>query len=180
MLRSSQNIVVRRAYSTQIYEKNSTRESWLFIDSVYPIQIAKWECVFFYFFGFSFINICSIRHYFALARQDYLLSSLQSRLERLSSVHNFKPLEIHPYPKDGGVFVRFSYSPAPPTGGASDEGITLDKLESELREEVDKYGPLPSWLGPLGLHLRMGSLWLVKGVPWREVYIVAMTLLFLN
>jgi hypothetical protein len=127
------------------------------------------------FFSFQYLvclilnpTISSIRHYIALLRQEYLLSSLQSRLEQLSSVQNFKPIEIHPYPKDGGVFVHFSYSPTPP-GGASDETIALERLESELREEVDKHGPLPSWLGPLGMHLRMGSLWLVKGVPWREV-----------
>ncbi len=160
---------MRKAYSTQIPKQNTTRESWLYIDSVYPIQIARWEYVFFLvcFTYFNFTN-SSIRHYIALLRQENLLSSLQSRLEQLSSVQNFKPIEIHPYPKDGGVFVHFSYSPTP-SGGASDESITLERLENELREEVDKNGPLPSWLGPLGMHLRMGSLWLVKGVPWREV-----------
>jgi hypothetical protein len=171
MLRLGRNVAVPRAYSTQIPKQNTTRESWLYIDGVYPIQIARWEYVFFWFqylVFFFFLTISSIRHYIALLRQEYLLSSLQSRLEQLSPVQNFKPIEIHPYPKDGGVFVHFSYSPTPP-GGASDETITLERLESELREEVDKHGPLPSWLGPLGMHLRMGSLWLVKGVPWREV-----------
>ncbi len=91
-------------------------------------------------------------------------------------MHNFKPLELQPHPKDGGVFVRFSYDAGATSNDTQadlniDEGRTLETLENDLREEVNKHGPLPSWLGPLDIHSNIRSLWLVKGVPWREARI---------
>jgi hypothetical protein len=75
--------------------------------------------------------------------------------------------------------VRFSYTSAPPTDDKSDnqphtnpavgENDGLRAIERDLRNEVDKHGPLPSWLGSLGISVRPSNLWLVKGVPWLEV-----------
>ncbi|KAF8803621.1 hypothetical protein BYT27DRAFT_7171768 [Phlegmacium glaucopus] len=125
----------RRTYSTH-------REAWLYIDSVFPIQIARWD----------------LRHYIGILRQEHLLTALQSRLDHLSSVHNFHPIEFQPQHKDGGVFVRFSYTPSD-----TPEGEQLSEIESSLRKESAKHGSLPSWLG-----LGRGTIWLVKGSPWKE------------
>ena len=75
--------------------------------------------------------------------------------------------------------MRFSYTVAPPIGDQSDSELhtnlsvegndVLKNIERELREEADKHGPLPSWMGPLGIRLHPSTLWLVKGVPWIEV-----------
>ena len=68
--------------------------------------------------------------------------------------------------------MRFSYVFAPSSNDpnpAVEESERLRIIERELKEEVAKHGPLPSWLSTLGLSLRPSSLWLVKGVPWLEV-----------
>ena len=75
--------------------------------------------------------------------------------------------------------MRFSYAFAPHIGDPSDnelrsdsaveENDCLQTIERELRDEISKQGPLPSWLGSLGTGLRPSTLWLVKGVPWLEV-----------
>ncbi|KAF8078176.1 RNA12 protein-domain-containing protein [Lyophyllum atratum] len=115
------------------------REGWLFVDSVFPIQIARWD----------------IRHYIGIFREEFLLNALKDRLDSIKT-HDFKVLSLEPHQKDGGVFVRFSYSAGDPEGA-------LKTIESHLAEESAKHGGLPSWLG-----LRKGSMWLVKGTPWRE------------
>ncbi|KAF8163083.1 RNA12 protein-domain-containing protein [Crassisporium funariophilum] len=131
----------RRSFATQA----NSAEAWLYVDSVFPIQIASWD----------------LRHYIGIFRQEHLLSSLQTRLEALSSVHNFHPIELQPQRKDGGVFVRFSYNTDPELVGDPDK--QLSAIESALREENAKHGALPSWVGLGG-----GNIWLVKGSPWKE------------
>ena len=101
----------------------------------------------------------SLRHYIGILRQEHLLTALQSHLDHLSSVHNFRPIEFQPQCKDGGVFVRFSYTPS-----NTPEDEHLSKIENSLREESEKHGALPSWLG-----FGRGTIWLVKGSPWNEV-----------
>jgi len=175
LTRCTTSTIVRRAYSTGCH----TREGWLYIDSVFPIQFARWECVINHIpfvDSTDLFHPSSIRYYIGLLRQEHVLSSLNSRLEQLSSVRDFKPLELQPYPKDGGVFVRFSYTAAPTIGdnkphanSPAEENDGIKTIEGELREEVDKHGPLPSWLGSLRVRLHPSTLWLVKGVPWLEV-----------
>ena len=110
----------------------------------------------YYFIIFSILNHpISLRHYIGILRQEDLLIALQSRFDRLSSVHNFHPIEFQPQRKDGGVFVRFSYTP---------ENEQPSRIENTLRKELAKKGALPSWLG-----LGRGTVWLVKGTPWKEV-----------
>lgn len=104
------------------------------------------------------IHPISLRHYIGILLQERLLTALQSRLDHLSSFHNFHPIEFQPQRKDGGVFVRFSYAPSD-----MPEGEQLSEIESSLREELAKRA-LPSWLG-----LGRGTIWLVKGSPWKEV-----------
>jgi hypothetical protein len=104
------------------------------------------------------IHPISLRHYIGILREEHLLSALQSRLDHLSSIHNFHPIEFQPQRKDGGVFVRFSYTSDTP------ENEQLSKMENSLRKELEKHGALPSWLG-----LGRGTIWLVKGLPWKEV-----------
>lgn len=100
----------------------------------------------------------SLRHYIGILRQERLLAALQSRFDLLSSIHSFRAIEFQPQRKDGGVFVRFSYTPSTP----GDE--QLSNIENSLRKELEKHGALPSWLG-----LGRGTIWLVKGSPWKEV-----------
>lgn len=99
----------------------------------------------------------SLRHYIGILRQETLLDVLQTRLEQLSPIYDFKPLELQPRRKDGGVFVRFSYSPPP-------DGDNWSALQTALGEEIRKHGPLPTWLG-----VGSGELWVVRGSPWKEV-----------
>lgn len=74
-------------------------------------------------------------------------------------MYNFKPLELYPQRKDGGVLVRFSYSPP--------DGDHWSTLQTVLSEEINKHGPLPTWLG-----VGSGKLWVVRGTPWREVRVL--------
>jgi len=101
----------------------------------------------------------SFRHYIGILRQETLLDALHTRLEQLSPVYDFKVLELQPQRKDGGVFVRFSYSP-PHTPDADN----WSALQTALGKEIRKHGPLPTWFG-----VGSGQLWVVRGSPWKEV-----------
>ncbi|KAI6036881.1 RNA12 protein-domain-containing protein [Pisolithus microcarpus] len=117
-----------------------TREAWLFVDSVFPIRLGIWD----------------IRYYVGVLREESLLDSLGTRLSAVKT-HGFKVLSLEPYPKDGGVFVHFSYA------AHETEEHAIDAIESDLKDEIESHGGMPSWLG-----LSRGSVWLVKGRPWRE------------
>ena len=137
--------------------------------ALYRLRISNTDCsmgVCYYYY--HYLLICSVliypislRHYIGILRQDDLLIALQSRFDRLSSVHNFHPIEFQPQRKDGGVFVRFSYT-------SEDEP---SRIETSLREELAKHDSLPSWLG-----LGRGKIWLVKGTPWKEVIIIYLSI----
>lgn len=103
----------------------------------------------------SLIAVPSVRHYIGMFREESLLGELESRLS-VVKIHGFKVLSLQPYQKDGGVFVKFTYS-------ASDRESALKDIEDELRAEADKHA-MPSWAG-----LDWGNVWLVKGQPWLEV-----------
>lgn len=62
--------------------------------------------------------------------------------------------------KDGGVFVRFSYTPE----ASSDGSDPMTSLQQTLRDELAKVGTLPTWNG-----IGAGDIWVVKGSPWNEV-----------
>ncbi|KAG5645040.1 hypothetical protein DXG03_007219 [Asterophora parasitica] len=130
---STSNLTASLSKSTE------SREGWLFVDSVFPIQIARWD----------------LRHYIGILREEHLLGALRARLDSVKT-YDFQVLSLEPHQKDGGVFVRFSYS-------ASDPVAALKTIESQLTEEAEKHGGLPSWIG-----LTRGGVWLVKGTPWRE------------
>ncbi|EIM82494.1 exonuclease [Stereum hirsutum FP-91666 SS1] len=121
---------------------SSRREAWLFVDSVFPITFARWD----------------VRYYWSLFRQDELLSSLK-RLLSDAQTHDFRPLSLSPQVKDGGVFVKFEYS-----GPDGQVESTLRRIEEDLREHVSKNGGIPNSLGVF----KRGSLWVVRGSPWRE------------
>ncbi|KAI6116935.1 RNA12 protein-domain-containing protein [Pisolithus croceorrhizus] len=118
----------------------TTREAWLFVDSVFPIRLGIWD----------------IRYYVGILREESLLDNLETRLSAVNT-HGFKVLSLEPYPKDGGVFVHFSYA------AHETEEHAMDAIESDVKDEIDRHGGMPSWLG-----LSRGSVWLVKGRPWRE------------
>ncbi|KAG7452882.1 exonuclease [Guyanagaster necrorhizus] len=115
------------------------REGCVFVDSVFPIQLSRLD----------------IRRYIGFLREE---STIQSLRDCFSSVkiHGFRITSLEPYPKDGGVFVRFSYK-----AGSSESA--LETIEQELKRKVHDRGGLPSWLG-----LGSGDVWLVKGIPWNE------------
>ncbi|KJA27306.1 hypothetical protein HYPSUDRAFT_62986 [Hypholoma sublateritium FD-334 SS-4] len=137
-------LLSRRTYATAA--ASSTSEGWLYVNSVFPVQLGRWD----------------FRHYIGILREEHLLSLLQTRLEQLSSVYDFKPLELEPQRKDGGVFVRFSYSPSL-SETLPDGGDPLSTLQSALNEEASKHGVLPTWMG-----VGSGKLWVVRGSPWKE------------
>ncbi|KAL4065316.1 RNA12 protein-domain-containing protein [Scleroderma citrinum] len=114
-------------------------EGWLFVDSVFPIRLGAWD----------------LRYYIGILREETLLEQLETRLSAVKT-HAFKVLSLEPYPKDGGVFVRFSYD-------SEEQQVAMDAIERNLKEEINDQGGLLSWLG-----LSRGSVWLVKGRPWRE------------
>ncbi|KAH7889953.1 RNA12 protein-domain-containing protein [Phlebopus sp. FC_14] len=117
----------------------NTHEGWLFVDSVFPIRLGTWD----------------LRYYIGVLREETLLETLETRLSAMKT-HDFNVLSLEPYQKDGGVFVKFSYS-------ATDPHNALERIENDLKEEANKHGGMPSWAGP-----GVGSVWLVKGRPWRE------------
>ncbi|KDQ33744.1 hypothetical protein PLEOSDRAFT_1033437 [Pleurotus ostreatus PC15] len=130
-----------------LHDGSNTREGWLFVDSVFPVQLGVWES------------------YISRLRQDMLLSELKDKLSRVQA-HKFTILELEPHLKDGGVFVHFKY--ALPDRGEEDlntpqERRVLHEIERLLNEEAENAGGLPSWNG-----IRRGNVWLVQGSPWRE------------
>ncbi|KAF9492251.1 hypothetical protein BDN71DRAFT_1396959 [Pleurotus eryngii] len=156
-----------------LHDGPNTREGWLFVDSVFPVQLGVWD----------------VRSYISRLRQDTLLSELKAKLSRVQA-HRFTILELEPHLKDGGVFVHFKYAlpdtgeedsnPAEDSAGAHpidstssttsrsgdqtpQERRVLHELERLLNEEADNAGGLPSWNG-----IRRGNVWLVQGSPWRE------------
>ncbi|KAI6151037.1 RNA12 protein-domain-containing protein [Pisolithus tinctorius] len=132
--------ILLRGTRTFTDTNTATREAWLFVDSVFPIRLGIWD----------------VRYYIGILREETLLDNLETRLSAVKT-HGFKVLSLEPYPKDGGVFVRFSYI------SRESESATMDTIESDLKDEIDRHGGMPSWLG-----LSQGSVWLVKGRPWRE------------
>ncbi|KAF9234783.1 RNA12 protein-domain-containing protein [Melanogaster broomeanus] len=117
----------------------NTQEGWLFVDSVFPIRLGIWD----------------LRHYIGAFRAESLVEKLENRLSAVKT-HRFKVLSLQPYQKDGGVFVKFSYS-------ARDTDTALKEIENDLREQAEEHGGMPSWAG-----LDWGNVWLVKGQPWLE------------
>ncbi|KAF4578617.1 mitochondrial escape protein 2 [Pleurotus pulmonarius] len=156
-----------------LHDGSNTREGWLFVDSVFPVQLGVWD----------------VRSFMFRLRQDTLLAELKAKLSRVQA-HKFTILELEPHLKDGGVFVHFKY--ALPDSGEEDltstedsedphpidstssttsrsgdqtpqERRVLHELERLLNEEADNAGGLPSWNG-----IWRGNVWLVQGSPWRE------------
>jgi hypothetical protein len=159
--RVTQKVTV--TYVLEVAKLNCTSEVLLDATgslALHRLRISNTDCSMgvriYYLLIYSVLNHpISLRHYIGIFRQEDLLVALQSRFDHLSSVHNFHPIEFQPQRKDGGVFVRFSYT-------AKDEQPS--RIENSLREELAKHGALPSWLG-----LGRGTIWLVKGIPWKEV-----------
>ncbi|KAF5330523.1 hypothetical protein D9619_005680 [Psilocybe cf. subviscida] len=129
MLRLSAR-AARRAYTTAA----NAQEGWIYVDSIFPIQLAAWD----------------LRHYIGILRQEHLLTVLESRLDQLSNVCDFKALELQPQMKDGGVFVRFSYTPEALSPGPD----PMTSLQQALRDELAKVGTLPTWNG-----IGTGDIW---------------------
>lgn len=101
----------------------------------------------------------SLRHYIGVLREDTLLDRLHKLLSDVK-VQDFRLLSIEPHAKDGGVFVRFQYK----TSG--EDNASLNAILQELKQAATMHGGIPSWIG-----IPTGSIWLVKGRPWREVHI---------
>ncbi|KAI0060858.1 hypothetical protein BV25DRAFT_1839423 [Artomyces pyxidatus] len=127
------------AISSKQASGSQTHQGWLFIDSVFPVRLGTWD----------------LRYYYGRFRQEFVLESLTELISAVHS-HDFKPLSFEPHEKDGGVYVRFEYTP-------SDNANVLLEIEYDIRTYVQSKGGIPSSAG-----LRRGDVWLVKGSPWRE------------
>lgn len=76
--------------------------------------------------------------------------------------HGFSTIAVEPHPKDGGVFVRFRYTPSLTTD--ADARDALKDIQAALESEALEHGGVPNWMG-----WKTGSIWLIKGRPWKEV-----------
>ncbi|KAK0210434.1 RNA12 protein-domain-containing protein [Desarmillaria ectypa] len=134
------SVVLLRRGARQLSEGPvaETREGCVFVDSVFPIQLGRFD----------------IRRYIGFIREQGLVQSLRDRLSSVNA-HGFRITSLEPHLKDGGVFIRFAYK--------ADSKNALEAIEQELKRKVHDYGGLPSWLG-----LGSGDVWLVKGIPWNE------------
>ncbi|KAM6500724.1 RNA12 domain containing protein [Amanita muscaria] len=115
-------------------------QAFLFIDSVFPVRLARWD----------------FRHWIALFREHHVLDSVHSRLQSVNT-HGFRLVSVEPHRKDGGVFVHFQYQ----QDGSHSEP---DKILSQVKLAFEKHGGFPSWIGS---HHK-GNIWLVRGTPWKE------------
>ncbi|KAG9016840.1 mitochondrial escape protein 2 [Tulasnella sp. JGI-2019a] len=81
--------------------------------------------------------------------------------EKFSQVklHNFNVLNVDPTPKDGGVFVNFTFTPKEDISPSQ----TVDEIETALRARIEKEGGIKSWNG-----FGRGDFFRVKGKPWNE------------
>jgi hypothetical protein len=95
----------------------------------------------------------SLRSLIGLFRQDHLVTLLETRLKTYAP-EDLKILNVEPYPKDGGIFVEIEVS----------YGTDMEKLVEQLRANVHKQGGVPGWSGA-----SRGSIWRVRGTPWKEV-----------
>ncbi|TFK25029.1 exonuclease [Coprinopsis marcescibilis] len=131
---------VQRRWASTV--PGQSKEAWLYLDSIFPIQLAAWD----------------LRHYVGILRQEYLLGGVLSKLSTVQK-HGFEVVDVEPRMKDGGVFVRFSYTGHPEVETAE----ILNEIEANIREQVDKTGGFQTWSG-----LRSGNAWIVQGKPWKE------------
>ncbi|KAK7693180.1 hypothetical protein QCA50_002746 [Cerrena zonata] len=125
--------------STDPSERNTNREGWLFVDSVFPVKLGTWD----------------VRYYLGYFREETLLERLHALLKDVNN-HGFRIIELEPQLKDGGVFIKFGYD----SGNAD---VALEEILSDVRNTVAQGGGVPSWAG-----MSLGDVWLVKGNPWRE------------
>ncbi|KAK0502922.1 RNA12 protein-domain-containing protein [Armillaria luteobubalina] len=132
------SVVLLRRGARQLSEGTRCREACVFVDSVFPIQLSRFD----------------IRRYIGFLREEGLVQSLRDRLSSVNA-HGFRITSLEPHPKDGGVFVRFAYK--------ADSENALERIEQELKRNIQDHGGLPSWLGP-----STGNVWVVKGIPWNE------------
>ncbi|KAH9857835.1 RNA12 protein-domain-containing protein [Lenzites betulinus] len=116
-----------------------TSEGWLWVDSVFPVRLGRWD----------------LRPYIGYTFEEGLLERLRILLSKVNT-HDFQVVSLEPHSKDGGVFVKFKYS-------AEDTDTALPTILENLRENVHSHGGVPSWVG-----LSTGEVWLVKGSPWKE------------
>ncbi|VDC07176.1 unnamed protein product [Peniophora sp. CBMAI 1063] len=120
-------------------EDANTREAWLFVDSVFPTRLGSWD----------------LRYLWGDCQRDRVLERLNALLTS-TQPHGFQPLSLEPHHKDGGVFVRFKYN-------ASELEDVLPAIERTLKKHAQSHGGVPSTT-----FLNRGSIWLVRGKPWRE------------
>ncbi|ESK85972.1 hypothetical protein Moror_9473 [Moniliophthora roreri MCA 2997] len=111
-------------------------EGCAYVDSVLPVQLGRFD----------------LRRYIGLLREENLLSAIQERFSA-SDLDGFRLVSVEPHPKDGGVFVKFRYSPV----------IQESEIEQKLGELVRRHGGISSWTGR-----RVSDVWLVRGSPWKE------------
>ncbi|KAG8884079.1 mitochondrial escape protein 2 [Tulasnella sp. 331] len=77
-------------------------------------------------------------------------SAVASRMKDLFSqikLYNFNVVNVDPTPKDGGVFVNFTFTPKGDTLASK----TVDEIEAALRVKIDKDGGIPTWYGDLNV-----------------------------
>ncbi|KIJ34602.1 hypothetical protein M422DRAFT_70117 [Sphaerobolus stellatus SS14] len=138
--------------------KDRKVEATLFLDSVFPVRFGTWD----------------LRHYIALLREEQVVDKVRNMFEGVD-VHGFELASIEPRLKDGGIFVKFRYSPpsdsCDPKVPDIHESIlhppdsALKEIKATLLDIIQSKGGLPSWIEEFR---RGGTIWRVRGRPWRE------------
>lgn len=85
------------------------------------------ECAFHLVELLQSLTLYSFRHYIGLFREEHLLNSLSTILDDVKT-YNFEVQSLEPHHKDGGVFVKFTYTPE------GHEDAALDTILRELKE----------------------------------------------
>jgi len=102
-VRRNQTTLSPEAASAQVSESTPEKfpedgklEGWFYLDSVFPIRLATWECVpqFLLLSEVAHAN-SSLRHYIALFQEESLVEQLQDIFEEVH-VHGFEVNSVDP------------------------------------------------------------------------------------
>jgi hypothetical protein len=102
----------------------------------------------------------SLRYLAGAFRQEQVLARIRELISQ-TNTHGFTPIALEPHIREGAVFVRFRYN-------HSDTDDVLSDIESALNKRVAANGGVPS-----ANIFAKGSIWVVRGKPWREVRITS-------
>lgn len=139
----AEDMLIDGPHSTPSQTPDKTEHGAFFVDYVLPAQYSRFD----------------IRTWLVPNQEASVISRITDLFSR-TKTHGLKVVNVDPTPKDGGVFVNFTYNPPPDASGTK----TLEEVEKSIRAEVEKAGGIRTWFG-----IGTGDFFRVKGKPWNEV-----------